>query len=144
MPLSFSISKALFFSCFVNMIKNTMRYPVIPTAETEAMKPNHVLRSKTLFAKANSKKNVRTRHGGILPIQTRYTYTYTVGGKEYRYASEYHHGKRRLLPKVPVVYVKWFPRHAYPYKFKGTTEWVLGIMSLFGGIMCMIGMLSGS
>lgn len=96
------------------------------------------------LAKANSKKNVRTRHGGILPIQTRYTYTYTVGGKEYRYASEYHHGKRRLLPKVPMVYVKWFPRHAYPYKFKGTTEWVLGIMYLFGGIMCMIGMLSGS
>ncbi len=96
------------------------------------------------LTKANSKKNVRTRHGGILPIQTRYTYTYTVGGKEYRYASEYHHGKRRLLPKVPVVYVKWFPRHAYPYKFKGTTEWVPGIMSLFGGIMCMIGMLSGS
>lgn len=96
------------------------------------------------LAKANSKKNVRTRHGGILPIQTRYTYTYTVGGKEYRYASEYHHGKRRLLPKVPMVYVKWFPRHAYPYKFKGTTEWVLGIMCLFGGIMCMIGMLSES
>ena len=89
--------------------------------------------------KANSKKNVRTRHGGIIPIQTRYTYIYTVGGKEYRYASEYHHGKRRLLSKVPVVYVKWFPRHAYPYKFQGTTEWVLGIMSLFGGIMCMIG-----
>ena len=94
------------------------------------------------LTKANSKKNVRTRHGGILPIQTRYTYTYTVGGKEYRYASEYHHGKRRLLPKVPVVYVKWFPRHAYPYKFKGTTEWVLGTMSLFGGIMCMIAMMA--
>lgn len=93
--------------------------------------------------KANSKKNVRTRHGGIIPIQTRYTYIYTVGGKEYRYASEYHHGKRRLLSKVPVVYVKWFPRHAYPYKFQGTTEWVLGIMSLFGGIMCMIGMMAG-
>ena len=52
--------------------------------------------------KANSKKNVRTRHGGIIPIQTRYTYIYTVGGKEYRYASEYHHGKRRLLSKVPL------------------------------------------
>lgn len=96
------------------------------------------------LAKANSKKNVRTRYGWIMPIQTRYTYTYTVGGKKYRYASEYHHGKRRLLPKVPVVYVKWFPRHAYPYKFKGTTEWVLGIMSLLGGILCMIAMLSES
>lgn len=96
------------------------------------------------LAKANSKKNVRTRHGWIIPIQTRYTYTYTVGGKEYRYASEDHHGKRRLLSKAPMVYVKWFPRHAYPYKFKGTTEWVLGIMSLFGGIMCLIAMLSGS
>ena len=96
------------------------------------------------LAKANSKKNVRTRHGGIIPIQTRYRYVYTVGGKEYRYASEYHHGKRRLLPKVPVVYVKWFPRHAYPYRFKGTTEWALGIAFLIGGIMCMIAMLSGS
>lgn len=87
------------------------------------------------LTKANSKQNVRTRHGWIIPIMTRYAYTYTVNGKEYRYASENHHGKRRLFAKAPMVYVKWFPRHAYPNKFKGTTEWVLGSMMLLIGIL---------
>lgn len=92
------------------------------------------------LTKANSKQNVRTRHGGIIPILTRYAYTYTVNGKEYRYSSEEHHGKRRLFAKAPMVYVKWFPRHAYPNKFKGTTEWVLGIMMLLMGILCFAAM----
>ena len=89
------------------------------------------------LTKANTKKNVRTRHGHRIPILTRYTYSYTVNGKEYRYSGEELHSKRRLLPKASMVYVKWFPRRAYPNKFKGTTEWALGFVMLFMGIMSL-------
>ena len=91
---------------------------------------------------AKTKHNVRSRHGHIIPIVTRYRYTYTVKGKEYRYVCENHHSKRRLLPKASMVFVKWFPRRAYPNKFKGTTEWVMGICFLFMGLMGIWALLS--
>lgn len=68
-----------------------------------------------------------------VPIATRFRYTYTVKGKEYRYSAEVFQSKRCLMSKTTMVYVKWFPRHAYPAKFKGTTEWVLGICLLLLG-----------
>ena len=86
---------------------------------------------------ANTKKNVRTRHGYRIPILTRYGYTYSVKGKEYRYAGEELHSKRRLLPKTSMVFVKWFPRRAYPNKFKGTTEWAMGLSLLFMGLLAL-------
>ncbi len=95
------------------------------------------------LTKANSKKNVRTRRGGIIPMLTNYAYVYTVNGRQYRYSDQGLHGKRRLLPKAPMVYVKWLPWRAYPYKFKGTTEWVLGLTFLFMGIVCIVAMVSG-
>jgi len=82
-----------------------------------------------------TKKNVRTIHGHRIPISTRYTYTYTVKGKEYRYCAGAMYSKRRLLSKVSMVYVKWFPRHAYPNRFKGTNEWVLGFAIFFTGMI---------
>ena len=61
------------------------------------------------------------------PVMTHYTYTYKVGKREYRYSSNGTHTKRGLYPKVTMVYVKGFPRRAYPHKFKGTREWAWGI-----------------
>ena len=87
------------------------------------------------LTKANTKKNVRSRHGYLIPILTRYAYTYNVKGKEYHYSGEGLHSKRRLLPKTSMVFVKWFPRRAYPNEFKGTTEWVLGLFMLFMGLL---------
>jgi hypothetical protein len=88
---------------------------------------------------ANTKKNVPTRHGLRIPVLTRYVYTYSVNGKQYTYSGEELYSKRRLLPKAPMVYVKWFPRRAYPYKFKGTTEWAMGIvMLLLGSILVWV------
>jgi len=84
---------------------------------------------------ANTKKNVQTRHGGRIPILTRYSYKYSVKGKEYHYTGEALYSKRRLLPKASMVFVKWFPRHAYPNKFKGTTEWIIGLCLLFIGLL---------
>ena len=86
------------------------------------------------LSKANTKKNIRSKHGYIIPVMTRYAYTYAVNGKKYKYTATMYHSKRRLLPKTSMVYVKWFPRRAYPNKFKGTTEWVLGIIMLLAGI----------
>ncbi len=85
------------------------------------------------LTKANTKINFRTRHGYLIPRLTHYAYTYTVNDKLYRYSREMHHSKRRLLPKVSLVYVKGFPRHAYPNKFTGTVEWVIGLCMLFVG-----------
>ena len=87
------------------------------------------------LTKANTKKNVQTRYGYRIPIVTTYGYTYIVKGKTYRYSSQGYHSKRRLLPKVSMVYVKWFPHRAYPNKFKGTTEWAIGLSMLFMGLV---------
>jgi len=82
----------------------------------------------------NTKKNVRTPRGRIIPILTRYAYLYTIKGKQYRYSSGVERSKRCLPLKTTMVYVKWFPRHAYPDKFKGTKEWALGLVMLYTGI----------
>ena len=83
---------------------------------------------------AKTKKNVKGRSGfAPIPIRTEYTYTYTVKGKTYQYLGKELSTKRHLLPKVSMVYVKGFPRHAYPNKFKGTNEWTIAfIMFLIG------------
>lgn len=82
----------------------------------------------------NTKKNVRTSRGRKIPILTRYAYTYTVKGKEYTYSARGEHSKRRLSLKTTMVYVKWFPWRAYPEKFKGTTEWAVGLVALYASI----------
>lgn len=76
----------------------------------------------------NTRKNFRNRSGLFIPIQTRYTYIYTVNGKQYRYRARGQHSKRRLFPKVTMVYVKGFPRFAYPNKFTGAIQWILAII----------------
>lgn len=87
------------------------------------------------LTKANTKKNIRTRHGHRIPNLTRYRYTYKVNGKEYQYSSEEIYSKHRLLPKISIVFVKWFPRRAYPNEFKGTNEWIIGLCMLFMGMI---------
>lgn len=82
----------------------------------------------------NTKKNVRTPRGRKIPILTRYAYTYTVKGKEYTYSARGEHSKRSLSLKTTMVYVKWFPWRAYPEKFKGTTEWAVGLVTLYASI----------
>ena len=93
--------------------------------------PNCQATAVGTLVKANTKINYRTRHGYIIPRFTHYAYIYTANGKPYCYQQEMHHSKRRLLPKLSLVYVKGFPRHAYPNKFTGTSEWILGFCMLF-------------
>jgi hypothetical protein len=86
---------------------------------------------------AKTKRNVRGFRGSIIPIQTDYVYTYCVKGKEYRYSGQDSHTKSHLLPKTSIVYVKGFPRHAYPNKFKGTNEWCIAFVMLLIGILAV-------
>lgn len=88
----------------------------------------------------NTKKNFRTRRGWIIPILTRYTYIYTVNGKQYSYSAYGRYSKHHLSPKTIMTYVKWFPRCAYPNKFKAEKEWVLGLVMLYAGIrlLCVL------
>lgn len=96
------------------------------------------------LTKANTKINYRTRHGHLIPRLTHYAYTYSVNSKLYRYSREIYRSKRRLLPKISLVYVKGFPRHAYPNKFTGTVEWVMGLCMLFLGALFLYMLSSAS
>lgn len=88
------------------------------------------------LTKASVYRNVQGRYS-LIPILTRYVYTYTVKKKEYRYSGEIR-SKRRFPPKTSLVYVKWFPHHAYPNKFKGTKEWVMGFFWVFMGVLLFL------
>lgn len=74
----------------------------------------------------------------IVPIITYYRYSYKVGKREYTYSREGYFSKQQLLPKTSMVYVKGFPRHAYPNKFKGTKEWWIGCSALFMAVLLTI------
>ncbi len=93
------------------------------------------------LAKGTTRNIARTKYGRTIrtldrrPVMmTRYAYTYTVNGRAYRYSGRGSQGKHRLLPKAVMVYVKWFPGRAYPNRFRGTKEWVLGLLFFSGGL----------
>lgn len=90
------------------------------------------------LTKSSTLKNVRCRYGGRIRYLTKYSYVYTVNGKNYRHSGEVRCSKRRLFPKTSVVYVKGFPRHAYLNKFQGVKEWTIGITFLFFDLMLVI------
>ncbi len=102
--------------------------------------PKFQRKSVAILRKANSVKNVHLGRTGSLfvPNLTSYTYVYTVNGKEYRYSGQIFRSKSNLLPRAILVYVKGFPRHVYPDRFKGTKEWVLGVFYIFMGIIYLV------
>lgn len=88
--------------------------------------------------KTDTKRNFRMKqYGEFIPIQTKYSYIYKVNGKKYKYSSTIRSRKQHILPKIVLVYIKWFPRHAYPYKFKGTKEWAYGLFLIFSGLLLL-------
>lgn len=98
--------------------------------------PRFQVKTIGTLTKANVYRNVHGRHF-IIPTLAQYIYTYTVKNKTYRYSGEIR-SKRRFPPKTTLVYIKGFPRHAYPNKFKGTKEWGLGGFFLFMGILLFL------
>lgn len=89
------------------------------------------------LATTHTYKNMRTKSGVRIPNVTKYTYIYTVNGREYKYTAEGRHTKRRLPRRTTIVYVKYFPCHGYPDEFKGTHEWIMGICMLFYGLLLL-------
>ena len=81
-----------------------------------------------------TQRNVRSGKAHTrIPILTDYTYTYYVKNKKYNHSGQVFRTKRHLLSRVSMVYVKRFPRHAYPNRFKGTNEWsIAAVMFLIG------------
>ncbi|MBP3396329.1 MAG: hypothetical protein IKM08_03670 [Clostridia bacterium] len=94
------------------------------------------------LTKTHTHRNIQPRRGAPIAILARYTYTYNVKGKTYRYTGEMLRSERCLLRKVTMHYVKGFPRRAYPNKFRGTMEWFVGFMLLFFGTLLMIMMVA--
>ena len=95
------------------------------------------------LSNTKTQTDVKGRWGTHIPILTNYAYSYYVKGKAYRYSGQEMRTKRHLLPKTSMVYVKWFPRHAYPNKFKGENEWVTAfVMLLIGTLAFFAGVLS--
>ena len=86
------------------------------------------------LTKADTRRNIPAKHR-IIPIETEYIYTYTVNGRKYRYKGRRYHGKRSLFRKVPMIYVTFCPHYAYPYKFRGDRELILGIGMLLTAAM---------
>lgn len=93
------------------------------------------------LTKARSSHNVRCRHC-VIPVLTKYVYIYSVNGRQYKYTREDPKPRRKLFPKASMVYVKWFPRRAYPNKFTGEMEWIFGALSLMMAIMISLSLIS--
>lgn len=81
------------------------------------------------LSKTTAHRNVRGRYH-VIPLILRYTYTYSHKGKTYHYTAESFHSKKRLHQRVSMIFVKGFPRHAYPNKFKPTKEWLYSFLLL--------------
>ncbi len=101
--------------------------------------PKFLSTSVATLKSASTVRNVNGGRNRFIPVSTKYVYVYTVDGKEYKYRTEKEHRRKRpLYKKVPMVYVKWFPRRAYPHKFSGTAEWVTGIGFMIIGILFFV------
>lgn len=95
--------------------------------------PKNLLISKGTLKHKNTQRNVQAKYGKI-PVMTNYTYQYTVNGREYNYHGTVHAAGKQVTKNAPMEYVKWFPRHAYPWRFRGTIHWIWGISMLTIGI----------
>ena len=101
--------------------------------------PKFLSTSVATLKSSSTVRGLHGKNGRFIPVSTKYVYIYTVKGREYRYRTENEERRKRpLFQKMPMVYVKWFPWRAYPHKFKGTTEWVIGIGFVIYGILLLI------
>ena len=94
---------------------------------------NRAIAKGTLKYK-NTQRNVQAKYGKI-PVMTDYTYQYTVNGRTYNYRGSIHAAGKRVSKNAPMEYVKWFPRHAYPWRFTAGLQWAWGIGLFVIGLM---------
>ena len=100
-----------------------------------AKSPAHLGTAVGTLRKVTNRKNVRTKHGWVIPNVTDYHYYYIVGKRNYKLSGSRNVHKRTLFKKVTVVYIKGLPWIAYINRFTGENQWVIGICFLFLGFM---------
>ena len=89
----------------------------------------------------NTKKNVKGFRGLTIPLLTTYRYDYYVNRKKYTYSSKILDYKSCLSSRVTMVYVKWFPRRAYPNKFHRTDTFCIAAFFLLLGALSLLAIL---
>ena len=82
-------------------------------------------------------KNYKLKNGTV-PNATEYTYTYMVNGKPYQLRGVHLTHPRNLRKRVPVVYLRAFPRCAYQDHFSGMVERLLAISWFTMGVFCIV------
>ena len=65
-------------------------------------------------------------------------YLYEVNGKTYRLRYETRAGRRTLLPRMTVVYLKGFPRFGHPEKYPSGQFTILGTICIIGGLIFLL------
>lgn len=65
-------------------------------------------------------------------------YLYEVNGKTYRLRYETRAGRRTLLPRMTVVYLKGFPRFGHPEKYPSGQFTILGSICIIGGLIFLL------
>ena len=81
-----------------------------------------------------TQRNVHVK-GGRIPVITDYTYQYTVNGRKYSHRGSARVAGKRVSQNAIMVYVKWFPRHAYPGRFTAINQWACGVSMFLIGLM---------
>lgn len=103
-----------------------------------ALFPKNLDKTVAVLEKASTIRNTHGKHGQLIPVVTKYVYTYTVNGKKYKLKRETFRSKQHLHQRVPVVYLKKLPRYAYEHKFKGINEWVIGSFFILYGVLIFV------
>ena len=65
-------------------------------------------------------------------------YLYEVNGKTYRLRYETRAGRRTLLPRMTVVYLKGFPQFGHPEKYPSGQFTILGSICIIGGLLFLL------
>ena len=72
-----------------------------------------------------------------IPVTTS-RYIYQVNGKTYRLRYDTRSGRRTLLPRMTVVYLRGFPRFGHPDKYPSGQFTILGTICIIGSLMFLL------
>ena len=92
----------------------------------QSLNPNNLITITGELAKERNFKNYKLKSRSV-PNAVEYTYTYIVNGKPYSLRGVQLTHSRNLYKRIPIVYLRGFPRCAYVEHFYGIQEWLIAI-----------------
>lgn len=98
--------------------------------------PANLISTTGELTKRTHYQNYQIKNGTV-PNAAAYTYTYTANGKPYQLRGVRHTHPRNLPRRVPIIYLRSFPRCAYQDHFSGIAEGLSGISLLAVSIFCI-------